>query len=283
MAEVTAFSSCLSALHLYLILSKSSNSPNQIIKLILLPTYDFSLYAIDHWIDHLQALSTTQRLIENSGELSRESISTRIRELASACEENFIDNVKRSDESDVESTRLEATWQSLNLELSTRKTILRYLVPRVVGYSSGPITRHSKHGKLHRMPMTDSCVVDTAVTNSGRMLSPLRCQYQEMVENALNFEERANEEVKNFKARRGLGGYLCRHQSCHHSAVGFDSADLRQEHEYSHGPRFQCCEAKCSFFGWTCRSRTAMKAHEKKYHLKQGSTNVPINYQSTRM
>ena len=96
-----------------------------------------------------------------------------------------------------------------------------------------------------------------------------------MTEKALALEELTNEHIINFKARRGLGAYLCRYQDCYRSIDGFDSADLRQQHEHSHVARFQCCGVGCGFFGWRFKTKSALRNHDIKYHAKATPQLVP--------
>ena len=277
LAELIAVSSCLSALDLYLVLAKPSNVPKEILERIVLPSYDFSLYAIDFWIDHLQNLSKTDTLSNNEGRQLRERISQKLGSIARACEEYHNDKVECSSESHFGSTQLEAAWRSLELERSTRIIINKYLAS---GEDTCFLRTPTKDSKYFRVDLIEGQqaehrMVDGAGAISGPLLPKLRSHYQEMVETALSLEELANERLSSFKARRGLGAYLCRHQGCRRAADGFDSVDLRQQHEDSHGPRFQCCEASCGFFGWTFKTRNAMKRHEAKYHTELRPPDVP--------
>ena len=119
--------------------------PNDTLERILLPTYDLSLYAIDHWMDHLQALSTAEKLDENEEILPLESIRQKLGSLARICEENVIDQATLSAEKDMYSASLEATWQLLNVEPWTKMIIDKYIVQRGDRYLSGTITENSKH------------------------------------------------------------------------------------------------------------------------------------------
>ena len=66
--------------------------------------------------------------------------------------------------------------------------------------------------------------------------------------------------------RHGSEPYLCRYRGCPRAIQGFNSSDLRQQHENSHVPLFRCNDAACEILGKGLTSRAAMNRHNKKYH-----------------
>lgn len=96
-----------------------------------------------------------------------------------------------------------------------------------------------------------------------------------MVEEILGSEEVANKSLSDFKARHSSGAFLCRYTSCPRAAQGFNTSELRQKHEESHRPRFQCADFACGFFGFTFDTRAAMKRHAAQHHDEERTALIP--------
>lgn len=88
-------------------------------------------------------------------------------------------------------------------------------------------------------------------------------------------EEPANRILLDFQTSRSSGAFLCRYLDCPRAAQGFSSSEIRQSHEDSHRPRFQCTHAPCGFFGMTFKTRAAMKKHAAQYHDEEDTASVP--------
>lgn len=81
--------------------------------------------------------------------------------------------------------------------------------------------------------------------------------------------------------RYGSGLYLCRYRGCPRAIQGFNSPDLRQEHENSHEPLFHCNDAACEVLGKGLKSRAAMNKHNKKYHDDNSLAAIPTSLRKT--
>lgn len=88
-------------------------------------------------------------------------------------------------------------------------------------------------------------------------------------------DEPNNTTLSAFILRQASGAFLCRYRNCPRAAQGFRTAELREKHEESHGPRFQCAHAPCGFFGMTFNSRAAIKKHAAQYHDEENTATVP--------
>ena len=88
-------------------------------------------------------------------------------------------------------------------------------------------------------------------------------------------DEPNNPILSAFILRQASGAFLCRYRNCPRAAQGFRTAELREKHEESHGPRFQCAHASCGFFGMTFNSRAAIKKHAAQYHDEENTATVP--------
>ena len=88
-------------------------------------------------------------------------------------------------------------------------------------------------------------------------------------------DEPANIVLSNFKARHNSSAFLCRYRNCARAAQGFHTSELREKHEESHRPRFQCTHGPCGFFGTTFHTRAAMKKHAARYHDEEDTTSIP--------
>ena len=83
--------------------------------------------------------------------------------------------------------------------------------------------------------------------------------------------------LNEFATRHGSGPYLCRYRGCPRATQGFNSPDLRQEHENSHTPLFRCNDAACEVLGKSLKSRAAMNKHNKKYHDDNSLVTIPTS------
>ena len=88
-------------------------------------------------------------------------------------------------------------------------------------------------------------------------------------------EELNNETLSAFIVRQSSSAFLCRHRNCSRAAQGFRTLELREKHEESHRPRFQCAHALCGFFGATYDSQAAMKKHAAQYHDEEATASIP--------
>ena len=75
------------------------------------------------------------------------------------------------------------------------------------------------------------------------------------------------------------GSYLCSYQGCPRASQGFNSVELRQQHEENHAPRFQCSSPACGF--WKCSSEAALRKHTAKYHDGQDMACIPESLNSS--
>ena len=277
-AGYTCLSGCLSALGLFINLSITPTTRESPTPQILHRIYDLSLYAIDHWIDHLDALSDNEAVYGDETKASKKVIAEKLATLARVCKGSWIDTVPLSVASDSNSTPpLQTTCRSLNLDPSTVDILNKFCVLECKSCSTGGFARDSKHldGVLPDIKMAESCMEDASSEERDISPSMLRSRYQEMLEQALDLEDPASKDITRFKERRGLGVYLCRHPGCRHSKDDFDSADLRQQHEDSHAPQFECREVGCGFFSWNFKSRSRLKNHEIKYHAASRLSQIP--------
>ena len=76
-----------------------------------------------------------------------------------------------------------------------------------------------------------------------------------------------------FRVGHSSGYYFCSYQGCSRASQGFNSTELRQQHEESHAPRFQCPNPACGY--WKCSSEAALRKHTTKYHDAQDVSDVP--------
>lgn len=85
--------------------------------------------------------------------------------------------------------------------------------------------------------------------------------------------------MREFRVSHSSGSYLCSYQGCPRASQGFSSLELRQQHEESHAPRFQCSNPACGF--WKCSSEAALRKHTTKYHDGQDVSSVPNSLNSS--
>ena len=89
----------------------------------------------------------------------------------------------------------------------------------------------------------------------------------------MNHGDAADPSIRQFRVSHSSASYLCSYQGCPRASQGFGSLELRQQHEESHAPRFQCSNAACGF--WQCNSKAALRKHIAKYHDDYDVSSVP--------
>ena len=107
--------------------------------------------------------------------------------------------------------------------------------------------------------------------------SNVRTHYQSILEELLACNNTDDMISGDFTRRYHSGSYFCRYRSCPRASEGFNSANLRQEHESSHVPQFRCTDPACRFLGKTLKDRAAMNRHNKRYHGDGGLTSIPTS------
>ena len=81
--------------------------------------------------------------------------------------------------------------------------------------------------------------------------------------------------LDDFKAKHCSDAFFCRHRKCPRAVQGFNTPELRQMHEESHVPKFQCTEVACGFFGWPFNTQAAFKKHTIQYHDEEKIASMP--------
>ena len=106
----------------------------------------------------------------------------------------------------------------------------------------------------------------------------IRTRYMSIVEDILESEPAAGVTqaiLDDFKAKHRSGAFFCRHRRCPRAAQGYNTPELRQKHEESHVPKFQCTEVACGFFGWPFNTQAAFKKHTIQYHDEERIASIP--------
>ena len=111
------------------------------------------------------------------------------------------------------------------------------------------------------------------------LLTRIRARYNSITEDILNLENSADAAIREYRVSHSLGSYLCSYKGCPRASQGFSSPELRQQHEESHEPRFQCLNPACGF--WKCSSEAALRKHTTKYHSGQDVSCVPDSLNSS--
>ena len=122
-----------------------------------------------------------------------------------------------------------------------------------------------------------SVLTSYAVQSDGyrdpTLFTSVRARYKSITEDILNPQNPADALMREFRVSHSSGSYLCSYQGCPRASQGFSSAELRQQHEENHAPRFQCPNPACGF--WKCSSEAALRKHTTKYHDAQDVSDVP--------
>jgi hypothetical protein len=100
-----------------------------------------------------------------------------------------------------------------------------------------------------------------------RDLRDVLANYQATIKSLLliqDFPGVTPEELELFKREFRTSAYTCRLPSCPRATAGFDTNELRLDHEATHTQRLQCLYPGCQYPPFT--STRALKNHENKCH-----------------
>ena len=111
------------------------------------------------------------------------------------------------------------------------------------------------------------------------LFTKIRARYKSITEDIMNLESSADGSIREYRVSHGSGSYLCSYMGCPRASQGFSSPELRQQHEKSHEPRFQCSNPACGF--WKCSSEATLRKHTAKYHDGQDVSCVPDSLNSS--
>ncbi len=105
-------------------------------------------------------------------------------------------------------------------------------------------------------------------------------RYQDMTESALSDPDFTIQGVDatliaKFTEAYGDTAFMCRYRRCPRSTDGFETAKKRQKHEFLHTKRLKCADATCEFYISGFSTKSALQAHNRRYHAKAPSAAVP--------
>ena len=246
---------------------------------VLLCLHDLNLYAIDHWLDHLLALSNSMgscldrceleplfRCLERLTEMHQSIAALQGSDLLEEEEQDYREQGQH--------------WQLFRISHAARSLLNRVLVHQQTVSSEDYPPKEPRRlpaalqDSNSRLPVSPA--IDPNANHHYRLLfSHIRARYQSIVEELMETEEPNNQMLSAFILRQASGAFLCRYRGCPRAAQGFHSPELREKHEESHRPRFQCAHAICGLFGTTFNSRAALKKHAARYHDDDNTASVP--------
>ena len=246
---------------------------------VLLCLHDLNLYAIDHWLDHLLALSRSMGSYPDRSELetlfqSLEHLTEMHRSIAALLGSGLLEKEEQDHRQQGQHWQLfevsHATRILLNSALGHQQTVSseKYpleesqLMPAALQVSNSqiPVSPAIESNPNHQYPL---------------LFSHIRKRYQSIIEELMGTQEPNNETLSAFILRHASEAFLCRYWSCPRAAQGFRNSELRAKHEESHRPRFQCTHATCGLFGTTFNSRASLKKHTARYHDEDNTASVP--------
>ena len=246
---------------------------------VLLCLHDLNLYAIDYWLDHLLALSKSMGFCPDRYELepllrSLERLTEMHQHIAALQGSGFLE------EEELDYRQQGQHWQLFRISHAAQSLLTRVLV-----HQQTVSLEDSAPKEPHCMPtaLQDSnslIPVSPEIDPNANHQYPLlfthtRERYQSIVEELMETDEPNNQILSAFILHQASGAFLCRYWGCPRAAQGFHTSELREKHEESHRPRFQCTHATCGLFGTTFNSRAAMKKHVARYHDEDNTASIP--------
>ena len=246
---------------------------------VLLCLHDLNLYAIDHWLDHLLELSESVGSCPDRSEL--EPLLRNLERLTEM--HQSIAGLQGSglpEEEEQDCRQQGQHWHLFGISHAARSLLNRVLVQQqtVLSEDHPPKEPHSVPAALqdsNSLILVSPAIDPNANDQYPLLFSHIRERYQSIVEELMETEEPNNQTLSAFILRQASGAFLCRHRGCPRAAQGFHSPEVREKHEESHRPRFQCAHATCGLFGTTFKSRAALKKHAARYHDDDNTASVP--------
>ena len=275
-AQLTASLSCVLYLQSSLDFVDSRVTEEAKRSSVLLCLHDLNLYAIDHWLDHLLALSKSMGSYPDRCEL--EPLLRSLDRLTVMHQ-----SIAALQGSDLHAEQEQAyrqqgqDWHLFGMSQAAQSLLDRVLVHQQTASSVDypePRCMAALQDSSSLVPVPPA--IDRNANHQYPLLfSHIRERYQSIVEELVETEEANNQILSAFILRQASGAFLCRYRGCSRAAQGFHSSVLREKHEESHRPRFQCAHATCGLFGTTFNSRAAMKKHTARYHDEDNTASVP--------
>lgn len=278
-AQLTASLSCVLYLQSSLNFVDSRVTEEAKRSSVLLCLHDLNLYAIDYWLDHLLALSKS--LVSYPDRCELEPL---LRSLERLTEMHQI--IAASQGSDLhEAEEQDYRQQGQHWQLFGMSQAARSLLNRVLVHQQTVSSEDHPPKEPHCMPAalqdSSSLIVVSPANDPNAnhqyplLFSQIRNRYRSIVEELMETEEANDQTLSAFKLRQASGAFLCRYPGCSRATQGFHSSVLREKHEESHRPRFQCTHAACGLLGTTFNSQAAMKKHNARYHDEDNTASVP--------
>lgn len=230
---------------------------------VVLFFHELHLYAVDHWTDHLLALSEligSQHVDCELYPLCRglERLTEMHNEIATLNSWNLRDEHYPS------SSWGGDIWHSLHISTTAKNLLNASLTCRNDAFVNDSQTAKSR--------------MDPEPYLASTLFSMIRTRYVNIVEEILDRELVAGITeaiLDDFKAKHRSGAFFCRHRRCPRAAQGYNTPELRQMHEESHVPKFQCTEVVCGFFGRPFNTQAAFKKHTIQYHDEERIASIP--------
>ncbi|KAM0794096.1 hypothetical protein BDR22DRAFT_815754 [Usnea florida] len=233
--------------------------------------HELHLYAVDHWIDHLLALSELVDSHHPGCDLrllfrGLERLTEMHNELAA------LNGWNLRDEHNPSLSPGSGSWHSLHISPPAKKLLDASLTCRTDAFVNDSLTAKScsKSPVLpclrSSMLRTTSGIGDLSIFDAVPLDSNPLYEYIPGVTEVI---------LDDFKAKHCSGAFFCRHRKCPRAVQGFNTPELRQMHEESHVPKFQCTEVACGFFGWPFNTQAAFKKHNIQYHDEEKIASMP--------
>ena len=242
--------------------------------------HDLQLYANDHWLDHLSALanssaeSITDRSLMLCLSQSLERLTKRHNKLAT------IKSWNAQDDGEFLAPAIEELWTHFQVSVTAQSLLKRAQFYRSKSAEGDQNLNNSCMYKAVLFHQFSAILIMPFSANPDgqddpTLFSSIRARYQSILEELLEHNSLNDVASSNFAARHHSGRYLCRYRNCPRATEGFNSSELRHEHESSHAAHFRCTDPACDFFEKALKSHTAMNKHNTKYHGDDVLTVIP--------
>ncbi|CAI6339363.1 unnamed protein product [Periconia digitata] len=219
------------------------DKPTRLLRLVK-GVHGLHVYATEHWADYLLTEAAAVNGLAWSSSLLDVSCSLAA-QLSQICEPVAHTSVLPDD-------RLKLFDSQSNLQMHMSNALL---------------ARSQKSLEAHILLVTDreSCLSTDDKLKDG--ISLILDEYQKAVEILMDREScpgASIEELRSFKSQFRSSAYTCRLRACPRATLGFDTEQLRREHETGHVGGHRCPVAGCQYPPF--RTAQTLRVHHGKHH-----------------
>lgn len=223
--------------------------------------HSFHVYANEHWLDYIMTLVSRTELSRQHPLLHSllESLSSKLEDCALGSIVSVVENRSNT------ASSLGPLRQYPGLYFAA-ESMIQARTPRKAGNAMSDSGKQRMcHWICTRCPINNALAAPQLNLQPITELQHVLSNYQLTIKSLLaisSFPEIAQEELSAFKRDHRRIAFTCRIPSCSSATIGFDTEELRNQHEATHKPLLKCPKPDCQYPPFI--SLRALKSHEAK-------------------